>query len=359
MRTVHVELGEKSYPVFLSDNWRELYEKASGYLTSDKALIITDQHIYSLYCQEVEGLLQSLGVNTHTAVVPSGEASKSFKEAEKLYTKALKAGLDRKSLIIALGGGVIGDLAGFVASTYMRGVPFIQVPTSLLAQVDSSIGGKVAINHPQAKNIIGSFYQPECVLMNIRTLATLPDREMSTGMAELIKHGIIRDDNLLKWLEENMNKMMERDIQSLTEGIARSCEIKAEVVSQDEKEQGLRAILNFGHTIGHAIESISGYGVLSHGEAVSIGMVAEAYIAKLRGLIEADYVDRMKKILISAGLPVTVPDLDTDQLIELMRHDKKNTQGNIVFVLPTAPGQVEVFRDVTEETIIRALEMTR
>ncbi len=359
MRTVHVELGEKSYPVFLSDNWRELYEKASGYLTSDKALIITDQHIYSLYCQEVEGLLQSLGVNTHTAVVPSGEASKSFKEAEKLYTKALKAGLDRKSLIIALGGGVIGDLAGFVASTYMRGVPFIQVPTSLLAQVDSSIGGKVAINHPQAKNIIGSFYQPECVLMNIRTLATLPDREMSTGMAELIKHGIIRDDNLLKWLEENMNKMMERDIQSLTEGIARSCEIKAEVVSQDEKEQGLRAILNFGHTIGHAIESISGYGVLSHGEAVSIGMVAEAYIAKLRGLIEADYVDRMKEILISAGLPVTVPDLDTDQLIELMRHDKKNTQGNIVFVLPTAPGQVEVFRDVTEETIIRALEMTR
>lgn len=359
MRSVYVELGEKSYPIFLSDNWIDLFKEASGYLTCDKALIITDQHVYPQYCREVEIGLQSHEINTYTVVVPPGEASKSFLEAEKLFTKALKAGLDRKSLIIALGGGVIGDLAGFVASTYMRGIPFIQIPTSLLAQVDSSVGGKVAINHPLAKNIIGSFYQPQCVLMNISTLATLPDREMSTGMAELIKHGIIRDDDLLEWLRANMDKMMGRDIQSLTNAIARSCEIKAEVVSQDEKEQGLRAILNFGHTVGHAIESISGYGVLSHGEAVSIGMVAEAYIAQLRGLIEENYVNHMKEILISAGLPVTIPGLDMDQLIELMRHDKKNTQGNIVFVLPTAPGEVDVFRDVTEETIKRALVMTR
>ena len=358
MKTVQVDLGEKSYPIYLHDDWGKLFRKASGYLKSDKVLIITDEHVSPLYCHETEEMLRSYGGKTFTAVVPPGEPSKSLQAAEKLYTAALKAGLERSSLIIALGGGVIGDLAGFVASTYMRGIPFVQIPTSLLAQVDSSIGGKVAVNHPQAKNIIGSFYQPKCVLMNLRTQTTLPDRELSTGMAELIKHGIIRDEALLTWLEANMDSLMARNIDLLTEAVFRSCEIKAQVVSQDEKEQGLRAILNFGHTIGHAVEAASGYGTLTHGEAVAIGMVAEAHIAHILGLVDREYIERIKRVLLRAGLPITVPDPDSGRLLEWMRHDKKNVHGKILFVLPTAPGKVEVFRDVRTEVILEALRET-
>jgi 3-dehydroquinate synthase len=359
MRTVEIHFEEKSYPIFLDDNWEGLFQKAGGYLKSGSALIISDENVSALYCREIENRLRELGVKTFTATVSPGEASKSLQTAEELYTKALQAGLDRSSQIIALGGGVIGDLAGFIASTYMRGIHFVQIPTSLLAQVDSSIGGKVAINHPLAKNIIGSFYQPKCVLMNIRTLATLPRRELAAGMAELIKHGIIRDEELLAWLENNMVKIMEPSIDLLTEGIYRSCKIKADVVSQDEKEHGLRAILNFGHTIGHAVEAASGYGACIHGEAVSIGMVAEAYLSKILGLVDDEYVARIKQTLSRAGLPVHVPDLDSSRLLELMRHDKKNTQGKIVFVLPVGPGKVEIFRDVETETILAALEMAR
>ena len=359
MKTVRVDLGEKSYPIYLHDDWKTLFQKASEYLKSEKVLIITDEHVSPLYCRETEEMFQSNGSKTFTAVVAPGETSKSLQAAEKLYTAALEAGLERSSLIIALGGGVIGDLAGFVASTYMRGIPFVQIPTSLLAQVDSSIGGKVAVNHPQAKNIIGSFYQPKCVLMNLRTLTTLPDRELSTGMAELLKHGIIRDETLLKWLEANMDSLMARNIDLLTEAVFRSCEIKAQVVSRDEKEQGLRAILNFGHTIGHAVEAASGYGTLTHGEAVAIGMVAEAHIAHILGRIDREYIERIKRVLLRAGLPVTVPDPDSGRLLEWMRHDKKNVHGKILFVLPTAPGKVEVFRDVRTEVILEALKEAR
>jgi 3-dehydroquinate synthase len=359
MRTIEVPLKDKAYSIFLHDDWGVLFEKAGKLLKSEKVLIVTDENVSGLYCKEIEKMLQSLDVKTFTAAVPPGEASKSLQKAEELYSEALKAGLERNSLIIALGGGVIGDLAGFVASTYMRGIPFVQIPTSLLAQVDSSIGGKVAINHPLAKNIIGSFYQPKCVLMNISTLITLPERELSAGMAELIKHGLIRDEKLLIWLENHIKQIMARDISLLTEAISRSCEIKADVVSQDEKEQGLRAILNFGHTIGHAVEAACGYGICIHGEAVSIGMVAEAYIAKILGLIDGEYIARMKRVLTSAGLPVDVPDLDSSLLLELMQHDKKNANGKIVFVLPVGPGKVEVFRDVDKKVILEALERAR
>ena len=251
-------------------------------------------------------------------------------------TIALEANLDRSSFIVALGGGVIGDLAGFVASTYMRGVPYYQIPTSLLAQVDSSIGGKVAVNHPLAKNVIGAFYQPHGVLINVSTLLTLPQRELSTGMAEIIKHGIIRDEAYLAWLEAHMPAMMAKDLPTLQKAIHRSCQIKAEVVSIDEKELGLRAILNFGHTVGHAIEASFGYGTYTHGEAVSIGITAEAGIALLQGLIPEEYANHMETVLIAAGLPVTLPECNTVELLEWMKHDKKNKEDRIGFEIGRA-----------------------
>jgi len=359
MKTVWVNLSDRSYPIYLHNDWNELFLEASGDLNADKALIVTDENVCSLYCSTVEEHLRSLGIQTACAVVPPGEASKSLAEAEKLYTAALKANLERGSAIIALGGGVIGDLAGFVASTYMRGIAFIQIPTTLLAQVDSSIGGKTAVNHPMAKNIIGSFYQPRCVIMNATTLETLPIRQISNGMAEVIKHGIIRDEDFLDWLEDNTDKLKEQDLTFLLEAVYRSCEIKADVVSRDEKEQGLRAILNFGHTIGHAIEAAAGYGTYTHGEAVSMGMVAEALIARLMGLIPMDYVYRICKILSSAGLPIAVPDIDNSSLMKWMQYDKKNSGGKIGFVLPVSPGHVKVYRNIDERIIFNGLDAAR
>ncbi len=363
MKSLWVDLAEKSYPIFISDKWNNLFQEAHDYLNGKydnslkgrKILIITDENVYDLYHPIVEETFKRWGLDVTTAVVPPGESSKSLEQAEKLYTDALKANLDRHSIITALGGGVIGDLAGFIASTYMRGIPFIQIPTSLLAQVDSSIGGKVAVNHPLAKNIIGSFYQPQCVLMNVEVLSTLPEREFASGMAELIKHGIIRDESFLAWLEANQKALSEKQSSTLIQAIYRSCRIKGRVVTKDERETGLRAILNFGHTVGHAIEAASGYGTYTHGEAVSMGMIAEAHIAQLLGLVSKDYISRISKLLTSVNLPVVMPDLDNELLLKWMQHDKKNVQNKIVFVLPTAPGKVEVFRDVETEVVLKAL----
>jgi len=366
LKSIWVDLAEKSYPIFLDDNWNTLFEKAraclenrQGSLKGRKMLIITDENVHELYHNPVKEAFETWGMVTATAVVPPGEASKSLQQAEELYTKALEAGLDRHSLIAALGGGVIGDLAGFTASTYMRGIPFIQIPTSLLAQVDSSIGGKVAVNHPMAKNIIGSFYQPECVLINVSTLRTLPGRESSSGMAELIKHGIIRDEAFLAWLESSQESLVLRNAEVLIQAIHRSCEIKADVVAKDEKETGIRAVLNFGHTVGHAIEAATGYGTYTHGEAVSIGMIAEAYIAQLSGFISPDYISRISKILSRAGLPTLMPDLNSQELLNWMQHDKKNVGSRIVFVLPVAPGKVKVFRDIDTKLVLKALDAAR
>ncbi|MGI6528014.1 MAG: 3-dehydroquinate synthase [Caldicoprobacterales bacterium] len=361
MKRILVDLGQRSYPIYIHDNWNALFQKAfpclnkGVSLNQKKVLIITDEHVYGLYHHFVEENLKSWGAEVHTAVVLPGEASKSLQQAEELYTTALEANLDRHSIIAALGGGVIGDLAGFIASTYMRGIPFIQIPTSLLAQVDSSVGGKVAVNHPLAKNVIGAFYQPECVLINVAVLKTLPGREFTSGMAELIKHGIIRDQDFLAWMEDHQQAIAAQDPSILAGAIHRSCEIKADVVKQDERESGLRAILNFGHTIGHAIEAAFGYGTFTHGEAVSIGMAAEAHIAHLLGLVSAEYVSRISALLAAAGLPVTLPDVDNHLILKWMQHDKKNVGNKIVFVLPTAPGQAAVFRDVKAEVILEAL----
>ncbi len=364
MKSIPVQLEKRSYSIFLDDNWESLFQEGlSSIYTKDgagkKLLLITDENVANWYQQPVEDQFRDLGFIVTTAIIKPGESAKTLGEAEKLYDIALKANLDRKSLVIALGGGVIGDLAGFVAATYMRGIPFVQIPTSLLAQVDSSVGGKVAVNHPKAKNVIGAFYQPQTVLMNVSSLKTLPKRELSTGLAEVIKYGVIYDDSFLSWLETHMTDMMSQDLSLLSNAIQRSCEIKADVVSLDETEQGLRAILNFGHTVGHAIESSAGYGSYTHGEAVSIGMAVETRIAHLMGMVPAAYVERLEAVLTAAELPINLPDIDRNVLLGWMRHDKKNIDDKIGFVLPVGPGRVDVFHNVETNIVLEALALTR
>jgi 3-dehydroquinate synthase len=364
MKKIPVQLEKKSYFIYLDDKWESLFQDGLSSLytkggSQKKLLLITDENVANWYRHPVEEQLRDLGFIVTTAVIKPGESAKTLGEADKLYDIALEANLDRKSLVVALGGGVIGDLAGFVAATYMRGVPFIQIPTSLLAQVDSSVGGKVAVNHPKAKNVIGAFYQPKSVLMNASTLMTLPKRELSTGLAEVIKYGVIYDEGFLSWLETHMADLVLQDLTLLSKAIQRSCEIKADIVSQDETEQGLRAILNFGHTVGHAIESSAGYGSYTHGEAVSIGMIAESRIANLMGLVPAEYVKRLEVILLAAGLPVALPKVDPSALLGWMRHDKKNIGDKIGFVLPVSPSRVEVFHNVETNIILDALALTR
>ncbi|MBM7581701.1 3-dehydroquinate synthase [Caldicoprobacter guelmensis] len=361
MQTITVDLKERSYPIYIApEGWKALPLALEGAITGKKVMVVCDENTYRLYYQAVKTVLEGQGYTVYPAVIPPGESSKSFAQAQNLYTRALDAGLTRSSTIIALGGGVVGDLAGFIAATYMRGIGFIQIPTTLLAQVDSSIGGKVAINHPLAKNIIGAFYQPQMVFINPNTLKTLPPREFATGMAELIKHAFIADSQFISWLEQNMEALLSCDVQTLAHALYCSCNIKARVVERDEKESGLRMILNFGHTIGHAIESATGYSVYTHGEAVAMGMVYEAKIAMHRGLIGHDYVKRLSSLIEKAGLPTSLEtanwkEADLKLLLERMAYDKKNTDSRIVFVLPTGYGRVDVFKDITTEDIMQAL----
>ncbi|HET8869450.1 MAG TPA: 3-dehydroquinate synthase, partial [Aquabacterium sp.] len=271
--------------------------------------------------------------------LPDGEAYKDWPALNQVFTKLLESACDRKTVLYALGGGVVGDMTGFAAACYMRGVPFVQVPTTLLAQVDSSVGGKTAINHPAGKNMIGAFYQPQRVICDLDTLSTLPQRELLAGIAEVIKYGPIADADFLTWLEANLDALLARDLEALTHAIKRSCEIKAWVVGQDEKESGLRAILNFGHTFGHAIEAGLGYGEWLHGEAVGCGMVMAADLSARMGLISGQDFERIKRLVERAGLPTIGPDLGADRYIELMQVDKKAEAGEIRFVLIGPMGQ--------------------
>ena len=360
MDTIIVNLGEKSYSINISTNgWNDLPNVIPEKYKTRTILIVADENVHPIYFENMQQLLESFGAKVFSAVIPAGESSKSLNVYENVITKALQYGLNRKSAIIALGGGVAGDLAGFVASTYMRGIDFIQIPTSLLAMVDSSVGGKVAVNHSIAKNIIGTFYQPEFVYINVRTLATLPIREFSSGMAELIKHGLIYDKIFLNSLIANMDKLMSLDFDVLAEAITTSCRIKAEIVEQDEKETGIRAILNFGHTIGHAIESVAGYNKYTHGEAISIGMFYESLIAKELGLVDYDYVELLRTTLERAKLPTKIKDIDTEKLTQKMLHDKKNENNGITFVLPTDYGKVEIFKDVNTAQIKKILNQLK
>lgn len=361
MRELTVELGDRSYPIYIGEG---LLKEASSYFIkhgiSKKSplLIITDSHVAEYHLQAFESVLAEAGFKTSSVVVPSGESSKSLTMLESLVTKALEAGLDRKSAIVALGGGVVGDLAGFVAASYMRGVKFVQVPTTILAH-DSSVGGKVAVNHPHAKNIIGAFHQPELVLYDLTVLQTLPPREVSGGLSEVVKHGLIWDKAFVAWCEEHAEKLLALDPDTLGYALYKGCSVKAAVVSKDERENDLRAILNLGHTIGHAIEAVAGYGEFTHGEAISIGMIGSAKLGLRYGAPEEVYTIT-KRVLAKCGLPVRLPEhIEVDKIMEAMMHDKKFAEGTMVFVVPTAIGEVEIKRDVPVQWVREIVEQLK
>jgi 3-dehydroquinate synthase len=321
------------------------------------ALIVTDSHVAELplpaHCQAA---LTDLGIRSTVAIVPPGERSKSIVQASILYDELVALKADRHSVIVALGGGVIGDLAGFVAATYARGLPLIMIPTTLLAQVDSSVGGKVGVNHPRAKNIIGAFHQPVGVWADTETLLTLPIRELRCGLAEVVKYGVILDAAFFRELEDDATRILDREAGALRRIVARCCRLKADVVVRDEREEtGLRAVLNFGHTIGHAIEAVAGYdGPYQHGEAVAVGMAAECRLAERLGRIGPEIGDRLVRLLERFGLPTTAPGLDVDRLVAAMGRDKKNQHGRLRFVLPRSMGDVEL-TDVVDESDVRTV----
>ncbi|MFF2090105.1 3-dehydroquinate synthase [Paenibacillus sp. NPDC058174] len=361
MRELMVDLGERSYPIYIGEG---LLPEASSYFlkhgisTKSPLLIVTDSEVATRHLSTLEDSLRSGGFTVASAIVDSGESSKSLAVLEKLVTKALEAGLDRKSTIVALGGGVVGDLAGFVAASYMRGVKFVQVPTTILAH-DSSVGGKVAVNHPLAKNIIGAFHQPELVLYDLNTLQTLPPREVKAGLSEVVKHGLIWDAEFAQWCEDHAEELLALDPDALGYALYKGCSVKAAVVSQDERENDLRAILNLGHTIGHALEAVAGYGELLHGEAISIGMIGSAKLGLRYGAPE-DVYTTTKRALSKCGLPVKLPEhFDVDAIMEAMMHDKKFSENTMVFVVPTAIGTVEIKKDVPTAWVREIVEQLK
>ena len=353
---VDVALGNRSYGIVIGSGLADditSFVRAAGY--SARGMIVTDTNIAPLYAAQTAELLARAGIRAEVVSVPAGESAKSLTQANELFTRAIEMGLDRKSPIIALGGGVVGDLAGFVAATYMRGVPFIQLPTSLLAQVDSSVGGKVAVNHALGKNLIGAFHQPDAVFMDLDVLKTLPAREIATGLGEIIKYGIICDADFFAWLEEHRADVLALEPAAAMHMIARSCAIKADVVRQDEREGGLRRILNFGHTIAHAVEKETGYARYRHGEAVAIGMVGAADISVAMGLLGGADRRRIEWLIRTMGLPYTVKDVAPDAMYEDLFHDKKTVGGRIHWVLAEGIGKVSVHSDVPEDVVRETL----
>ena len=346
MGKIFVDLDEYGYDIIVEDGSLSILSSAVAAFRPSALCVVSDNTVATLYLKHIVTAVEGMGFPVYSVVVEEGETSKSWAGLSKIYDVLLQNACDRKVLLVALGGGVVGDLTGFAAATFMRGVPFIQVPTTLLAQVDSSVGGKTAINHPLGKNMIGAFYQPQLVVCDLSTLRTLPLRELSAGLAEVIKYGPIADMAFMGWLEGNMESLMRRESSALAHAVQRCCEIKAEVVSQDEKETGLRAILNFGHTFGHAIEAGMGYGVWLHGEGVAAGMVMAAELSQRLGLVDAAFVLRLRRLIERAGLPVRGAILDpkdnAGRYLELMRHDKKSQAGAIRFVLIDGPGKAIV-----------------
>jgi 3-dehydroquinate synthase len=306
------------------------------------AVVVSNPTVHALYGDALARQLSPSFRRVSSVLLPDGEQHKNWQSLNLIFDHLLAHGCDRKTVLFALGGGVVGDITGFAAATYMRGIPFVQVPTTLLAQVDSSVGGKTAINHPLGKNMVGAFHQPLRVVCDLSTLDSLPDRELKAGLAEVIKYGPIADLTLLAWLEANMQALLDRDRSALSHAVRRSCEIKALVVGQDERESGLRAILNFGHTFGHAIEAGMGYGQWLHGEAVACGMVLASDLSAELGLIKPAFAERLRALVARAGLPVQAPALPLDRWFELMSVDKKAASGDIRYVLLNEPGQAIV-----------------
>ena len=339
---VEIPLGDRSYKIVIGTGLLCDPHAFGDLPTARDAVIVSNTTVAPLYAAQLTETLQQKYKKIHLVQLPDGEKHKNWQTLHQIFDAMLAAGCDRKTPVVALGGGVVGDMAGFAAACYMRGVPFVQVPTTLLSQVDSSVGGKTGINHELGKNMIGAFYQPRRVVADIDTLGTLSPREFSAGLAEVIKYGPIADESFVAWLEANMDALLERQPEALAFAIRRSCEIKAQVVGADERESGLRAILNFGHTFGHAIETGLGYGQWLHGEAVGCGMVMALELSHRLGLIDRAYVTRVTNLIERARLPIRGPSISADDYLRMMRLDKKSEAGEIRFVVIERPGVAAV-----------------
>jgi len=357
MEKIRVELAERSYDIIIGSTILDkLGENLKALNLSPHIAIVSNPTVFSLYGERVSESVKKTGFNVVTVTVPDGEEYKDLLRVQYIYDELLRHKLDRSSALIALGGGVIGDMTGFAASTYMRGISYVQVPTTLLAQVDSSVGGKTGVNHSLGKNMIGTFWQPGLVWIDVETLQTLPKREVLAGLAEVIKYGVIFDKGLFDFLETNRGMILNLDYNALTHIIKRSCKIKAEVVAKDERESGLRAILNYGHTIGHAIETLTGYTQFLHGEAVAIGMYREAVLSHVLGFIGKEQVMRIKAVIDAYGLPSEMPpEVSADSLLASMQLDKKTVAGQLKFILPEKIGAVRIQKGISEKAIKESL----
>lgn len=362
MSTLHVQLGARSYPIVVAPGLlAHVAEQIDSVAPSASAIVILSHpRLAALYAPPLVAGLKAKGLPVRIVTVPPGERHKNLRTVARLYDALLDAGLDRKSVLITLGGGVLGDLGGFVAATYLRGIPFIQIPTTLLAQVDASVGGKTGADLPRGKNLVGAFYQPRAVWIDTDTLQTLPARELRSGLAEVIKYGIISDEGFFARVTAQMPRLLRRDPEALASAIVRSCEIKAEVVGQDETEQGLRAILNFGHTVGHALETVTGYRRFKHGEAIAIGMVSAALIGEEVGVTPREITGQIAAALTAAKLPTAFPaDVPPEPILEAMRRDKKTVAGKLNFVLAERIGHVRRVVDVPPSAVRAALDRQR
>ena len=358
MKTLHVDLASRSYPIYIGTDLLEQKALFEPHLKSSTTVfIVSNTTVAPLYAKTLTNTLTQLGKTVRLLELPDGESFKDWQHLQLIFDELLAHGADRQSMIVALGGGVVGDMAGFGAASFMRGIRFIQVPTTLLAQVDSSVGGKTGINHPLGKNMIGAFHQPVAVIADLNTLRTLPARELSAGLAEVIKHGAIADADFLDWIEANASALLACDTDAMAHAVLRSCEIKSTVVSADEREGGIRATLNFGHTFGHAIESGLGYGEWLHGEAVGCGMVMAADLSARLGQISQVDAERLKRIIKSMHLPIVPPKLGTKRFMELMQVDKKTEAGQIRYITLGSIGAARI-QQVPDTTVIETLVAT-
>ncbi len=339
MIKLNINLKERSYPIYVTNNFVGIGKCMAALKAEGKVAVITDTNVAKIYLQPCMDILKEAGYDAYSFVIEAGEEHKNLDTVKDIYRFLIKSKFDRKSSLLALGGGVTGDITGFVAATFLRGINFIQLPTTLLAQVDSSVGGKTGIDFDGSKNMVGAFYQPRLVYINVATLKSLPERQLRSGMAEVVKHGIIADAEFYEYVDYNVNRILKREEDVLQYMVKANCSIKGKIVEEDEKESGLRSILNFGHTIGHAIESVSNFSLL-HGECVSVGMAGAFRIAKKLGLVDDSLIERVEETLGKIGLPVKVSGLDAREVYEQMFHDKKVRQGKLLFVLPKRIGEV-------------------
>ena len=348
-----VNLEDNSYPIFIGEGASLSLENFDGYIAGKDIAIITNEVVAPLYLNEISDLFSNRNVIEY--ILPDGEQEKKLKTVHKIIDRLMEAGLGRDSTLIALGGGVVGDITGFTASIFMRGINFIQIPTTLLAQVDASVGGKTAVNHKAGKNLIGSFHQPKCVICDSRFLETLKATEISAGLSEIIKYGLIYDREFFQWLQKNIQQILSNDPVAVAHAIQRSCAIKAEIVALDEKEQSVRALLNFGHTFGHAIEKLTGYGNWTHGDAVAVGMVLAARLSENMSLITPEDVQNIEEILTAANLPISLPSIDPAELLAAMQSDKKVKDRNIQLVLLKDIGEAFLTADYSPEDLTNIL----